>query len=109
MKKFAVAMTFALILSGCDSQPTIDTSSEASMKTSIQKVRESLPEAKRAAYDDALQVIVLSRLNLKDLMQAGANQNTAQLEEKMKGDLTGKTGEEIIAYADKIRKERAAQ
>lgn len=95
-----------LLLSGCD-HPKIDASNDESMKSSIQKVRASLPEEKRSSYDDALKTIAFSHLNFKDLMQAGMTNNTAEIEAQMKTDLTGKTGEEVINYAEKIRKERA--
>jgi uncharacterized protein YceK len=106
MRKVWVALAVTLLLSGCD-QPKIDTSSDESMKSSIQKVRASLPEDKRASYDDALKAVAFSHLNLKDLMQAGMTNNTAGIEAQMKSDLAGKTGEEVINYAEKIRKERA--
>lgn len=77
------------------------------MKSSIQKVRDSLPEDKRASYDDAIKVVAFSNLNLKDLMRAGMTNNTAGIEAEMRSALAGKTGEEVITYADKIRKDRA--
>ncbi|PLL28177.1 hypothetical protein CWN50_26110, partial [Klebsiella michiganensis] len=70
-------------------------------------VRDSLPEDKRASYDDAIKVVAFSNLNLKDLMQAGMTNNTAGIEAQMRSALSGKTGEEVITYADKLRKERA--
>ncbi|HHJ4624059.1 TPA: hypothetical protein ACQJJL_005364 [Raoultella ornithinolytica] len=35
--------------------------------------------------------------------------NTSSIETQMKSDLSGKTGEEVISYAEQIRKERAAK
>lgn len=106
MKKIWLTLAVVFVLSGCE-QPKIDTSSEESMKSSIQKVRDSLPEDKRASYDDAIKVVAFSNLNLKDLMQAGMTNNTAGIEAQMRSALAGKTGEEVITYADKIRKDRA--
>jgi len=106
MKKIAIVLTLAFLLSGCD-KPKIDTSSDESMKSSIQKVRESLPENKRATYDDALKVVAFSHLSLGDIMKAGMNKDTSTIDERMKLDLSGKTGEEVISYADTVRKERA--
>ncbi|WP_308201842.1 DUF6694 family lipoprotein [Erwinia mallotivora] len=85
----------------------MDTSSDESMKSSVQKVRASLPEDQRASYDDALKVVAFSHLNVKDLVQAGMTNNTAGVEAQMKSDLSGKTGQEVINYAEMIRKERA--
>ncbi|HHJ4624058.1 DUF6694 family lipoprotein [Raoultella ornithinolytica] len=56
MKRVWVALVVAFVLSGCD-QPKIDTSSDESIKSSIKKVRASLPENKRASYDDALKEV----------------------------------------------------
>lgn len=106
MRNFWVAIAMTFLLTGCD-QPKIDTSNDESMKSSIQKVRASLPEEKRASYDDALKTVAFSHLNFKDLMQAGMTNNTAGIEAQMKSDLAGKTGEEVINYAERIRKERA--
>ena len=106
MKKVMAALAIVLSLSSCD-KPKIDTSSDESMKTSIQKVRESLPENQRTAYDSALKVVALNHLNFTDLMQAGMTKNTSGIEAQMKSELSGKTGEEIISYAETIRKERA--
>ncbi|MEI7230195.1 DUF6694 family lipoprotein [Pectobacterium carotovorum] len=106
MKEAMVALAIILSLSGCD-KPKIDTSSDEEMKSSIQKVRTSLPDNQRPAYDDALKVVALSHLNLAELMQTGIANNTSAIEAQMKNDISGKTGEEIISYADKIRKERA--
>ena len=105
MRRIWGALAVILALSGCD-QPRIDTSSDENMKSSIQKVRASLPEDKRESYDDALKVVAFSHLNLRDLMQAGMTKNTVGIEAQMKSDLSGKTGDEVISYAEKVRKER---
>ncbi|OSN05724.1 DUF6694 family lipoprotein [Lonsdalea iberica] len=106
MKKTGMAIVIALVLAGCD-KPKIDTSSEATAKTSVKEVRESLPENKRAAYDDALEVVALSNVSMRDLMKAKMANDMSMVQEKMMSNLSGKTGEEILSYADKIRKEKA--
>ncbi len=52
MKVYALLMLVlaTMAITGC-SDPTIDASSEAKMKESVAKVRESLPEAKRTDFD----------------------------------------------------------
>jgi len=100
-------ITFTLI-TGCDSlmpEPTIDTSSDESMKQSSQKVRESLPEDQRAQFDEAMQLLAFSQIDLKDIFSAGAT-GTGNLEEKMKQSLNGKTAQQVMAEADRIKFER---
>lgn len=106
MKKAIGAIIIALILTGCD-KPKIDTSTDESMKTSIHKVRESLPEEKRASFDEALKVVAFSQLSMKDLMQAGMADDPSLVEGKLKESLSGKTADDVISYASTIMKERA--
>lgn len=49
------------ILIGC-SNPKIDTSSDESMKTSIEKVRQSLPKEKKEQFDEALKIIAFDQI-----------------------------------------------
>ncbi|MEK9497795.1 DUF6694 family lipoprotein [Photorhabdus sp. P32] len=108
MKKIAITILLALALSGCD-KPKIDASNDESMKESIQKVRESLPEDKRSQFDDALMIVAFSQISMQDLIQGGISDNSSILEDKMKDSLAGKTGDEVITYADSVKKERAAK
>jgi PBP1b-binding outer membrane lipoprotein LpoB len=91
-------------LSGC-SDPTIDASSDESMKQSVQKVRESLPESKRAEFDEAMQVLAFSQVDMKELFAEGAA-GVGNLEGKVRQSLDGKTGEQVIAEAEHIKAER---
>lgn len=93
-----------VIATGC-SKPTVDTSSDETMKSSIAKVRESLPVEKRAEFDEALSIIAFSEIDLKNLFASGAA-GVNVTEAKVKQSLHGKTGDEIIAQAAQIKKER---
>jgi len=53
MKKAVAVILLAFALTGCG-EPKIDGSSEEAFQTSLQKVRESLAEDKRAAFNDAI-------------------------------------------------------
>lgn len=100
-----VFLTLALALvAGC-SEPTIDTSSDDAMKVSSQKVRESLPESKRAEFDEALQILAFSQIDMKDLFAEGAI-GAGGLEGKMRSALDGKTADQVIAEAARIKAER---
>ncbi|QLR43072.1 hypothetical protein HV346_10465 [Enterobacter sp. RHBSTW-00994] len=110
MKKMVFACGLVLLLSGCD-KPKVDTSTDESMKTSLQKVKESLPEDKRQAFSDAATTIMMSNVDMKAVMAGAFSGNgdaiaTAQAE-KVKAALNGKTGEEIISEAKAIQAERA--
>ena len=101
----AVAL-LTLAMAGC-SKPTIDASSDESMKASAQKVRESLPGAKRAEFDEAVRILAFSQIDLAAIMAGGAS--SASVEAKMKGALDGKTAEEVIAQAAQVKAERQAR
>ncbi|MCP4111753.1 MAG: hypothetical protein GY749_40555 [Desulfobacteraceae bacterium] len=55
MKRLLFIGLIALLLTDCG-EAKIDTSSDESMKASIEKVRKSLPENKRDAFDEALKI-----------------------------------------------------
>ncbi len=102
-KLFILAFV-TLFLVGC-SKPTVDTSTDESMKSSIAKVRESLPVDKRAQFDEAIQLMAFSQIDLKSIFAEGVA-GVGNLEGKMKETLNGKTGEQIIAEAAQIKLER---
>ena len=104
---YGMAAVFALVMAGC-SDPKIDASTDETMKVSAQKVRESLPESKRVEFDEALQILVFSQINMQDLFSEGAV-GAGNLEGKMRNALDGKTAEEVIAEADRIKAERQAR
>lgn len=108
MKKILGISLIVLSLVGCN-EPKIDASTDDSMKASISKVRESLPESKRNQFDEALKVAVFSQINFKEIMQAGMTKNSSVIEEKMKQALNGKTGEQVISYAVTLKLEREAK
>jgi len=105
--KLFVLLFVAIFLVGC-SKPTVDASSDESMKTSIAKVRESLPAEKRTQFDEALQLMAFSKIDLKSIFTEGAA-GVGNLEGKMKDAVHGKTGEQIIAEATQIKLERERQ
>lgn len=92
-----------IVFSGCG-KPTIDTSSDESFKASMEKVKASLPEDKHNAFEEAVQIVVFSDLDISDFWQA-AEVDTGAAERKMKAALEGRTGEEIIALAAQLKAE----
>lgn len=103
VRVLGVAMVFT-ILAGCN-DPKIDASSDETMKTSVEKVRESLPDKKRKDFDEAIQVLAFSQIDLKDIFAEGAA-GAGNLEGKVRQSLDGKTGEQVIAEAERVRTER---
>ncbi|MDC0088050.1 hypothetical protein OAI07_00750 [Akkermansiaceae bacterium] len=93
---------FILILSvvGCN-EPKIDTSTDEKMKASISEVRESLPENKRKEFEEALDAVAFSGIDLKDVFSA-AQADTGAIERKMKEAFNGKTGIQVIELAKEI-------
>lgn len=94
----------ALSIVGC-SKPKIDASSNATMKASIEKVRESLPEQERQKFDNALTILAFNQVNMKDLFAEAAT-GPGNFENKVRDSLDGKTGEQVIAEANRIQAER---
>lgn len=103
LKSLALVMSLTM-LAGC-SDPKIDVSSDENMKTSVQKVRSSLPESKKGEFDNAMKVLALSNLDMKNIFTQGTT-GAGEFEGKVKESLKGKTGEQVIAEADRILKER---
>lgn len=106
MKRFFGALLITLVLAGCG-EPKIDASTADKMKSSIAKVRDALPEDKRAQFDDALKVAAFSQLSMKELMPAGDSDDPSVLQHKIGDALEGKTGEQVIAYAKTVKEEKA--
>ncbi|MBN2834397.1 MAG: hypothetical protein JXR48_05465 [Candidatus Delongbacteria bacterium] len=105
--KLFIFLFVGIFLVGC-SKPTVDASSDESMKTSIAKIRESLPAEKRIQFDEALQLMASSKIDLKSIFTEGTS-GVGNLEGKMKDAVHGKTGEQIIAEAAQIKLKRERQ
>jgi len=98
----------AVLLMGCDelmSEPKVDATTDESMKASIAKVREAMPESNRAKFDEAIQLMAFSQISLQSLFAEGAA-GAGNLKGKMKDAVNGKTGAQIIAEANQIKIER---
>jgi hypothetical protein len=90
-------------LSGCG-HPTIDGSSDEALKSSVAKVRSSLPEAQRSEFDRALMAIAFDGTDLFKSAALGSEVMAGQLRSK----LDGKTGEDILAAAAALHAREAA-
>ena len=99
-----VLFVVVALLPGCG-ESKIDASSDEKLKTSVQKIRDALPESKRDAFEEAVKVVTLSKLELKDVL-SGAATKPGAFEETLRLSLGGKTAEQVIAEADRIRADR---
>ena len=95
--KISGVILLTFIIAGCDKilpDPTIDTTSDESMKQSSQKVRESLPEGNRVEFDQALQLLAFSQIDMKTLFAeraAGAGNIESKIKTVIVYELNGKT------------------
>lgn len=106
-----VTLTIAVmvLLAGCG-EPVVNTSTEANMETSIEKVRNALPVERRAKFDEALQVISFNQFDFGSMLSeafAGGQPNMDRAVTNIHAMIEGRTGEEIIQLADKVVRERA--
>ena len=88
--------------------PTIDASSEESMKESISEVRRALSEPKRTAFDEALQTIVFEQIDMSDFF-LGGGLGAGVLTERVREAVDGRTGKQIIAEAEQFEAKRQAE
>ncbi|MGH7930058.1 MAG: DUF6694 family lipoprotein, partial [Candidatus Binatia bacterium] len=96
----------ALLVLGACAAPTIDTSTDETLKQSVERVRESLPEEQRDDFDNAVRDLALADLNIQDFLAQGPDPSLEALVGKMNNRLQGKTGEQILAEAKVLREER---
>ena len=100
----ACAALVLALASGCSRAPTIDSSSPESVAKSIEQIQAALPEAKREAFSEALAVVIATALGggYKDVG------DTPEGRARVRAALDGKTADDVIAAAAKIRLEAAA-
>lgn len=98
MKKIAIIIT-SIILFGCgDSGPKLDTTSAEAMKKSVTVMMDSLPKEEQAEFQKAIGVIMMSHM---DTVMKSKNPDEAM--KKVMKKHNGKSAQEIIDYANKIK------
>ena len=96
-------VVLAVLCSGC-SKPRIDATTDEGLEQSLSRVRESLPEGRRQNFDASLATI--STVVESGIGFADVGVRVAAMEAAIKRALNGKTGEEVIAYADDLKSGR---
>jgi len=104
MKRAPIAFAaLLLVLVACsEPQPRVDASTPESTARSLEEIQSSLPEDKREKFSEALAIIIPYAMG-GNLQEVG---NTPEARERVQAALRGKTADEIIAEADRIRRER---
>lgn len=102
MRRFSAVLIVAFLAVACG-KPRIDAKTGESLKRSLQKVRDSLPVKKRAEFDGAIGTIYTSQISFDTLSKgfAGITSVGANLQQT----LDGKTADDVIAYAEKLKRE----
>jgi len=109
--KVILSIFLLVSLSGCN-EPTIDTSTEETMKSSIQKVKESLPANKQEEFDKSIKTLMFSQIDMKNIFAnafAGQAMDKDKMLNDMKKSLSGKTGLEVIELAKNLKVKRAKE
>ncbi|CDG20294.1 conserved protein of unknown function [Xenorhabdus poinarii G6] len=108
MRRLLVICLLGCVLAGCDNQPKIDGTNEIALKTSIEKIRETLPEDKKLQFDDSLNVVMTNSINFDDLFKDNREGNIKygdiqKFEQRFYQSLHGKTADQVIEEAEKIK------
>ena len=109
--KIGIALIITTSTIGCEKivpELTIDTTTDELMKSTLQEVRESLAEPDKDRFDEALNILAFSQVDMKSIISGGAA-GAANIENKMKESIHGKTAQQIIAAAERIKLERGAR
>lgn len=98
------AVLLALAAGSCSRAPSIDPSTPESTQQTIEQIQAALPEGKRDEFSGALAVVIATALG-------GGYQDVGDTPEgraRVRAALAGKTADDIIAEAARIRREAAA-
>lgn len=111
-RRAAVALVGALV-AGCDAalppaEPRLDASSDDAFQESMARVRGSLSESDKNAFDEALQALMFGNLSFSDFM-TDPDGTAARFEQDVKRSLDGKTAADVILAAESVIAERKAR
>jgi len=101
-RRWFAALVIALVSVGC-AKPRIDAKTSETLKLSLQKARDSLPVKRRAEFDGAIGTIYSSQISF-DTLAKGFSGITS-IGANLQAALDGKTADEVIAFAEKLKKE----
>ena len=96
---------FLLVLWSACGSPSIDASSDESLERSLAAVRDDLDAEKEAEFEDALEVLVFSEIDLEDMLADGVA-GSHRAEARIREVLDGKTADQVIAEAREVLEAR---
>lgn len=103
-----ILLAFGLSLLAACGQPTVDGSSNESVKQSIEKMNKSLSEAEQKKFQEAVLMIALnqamSQMDMEKMMK-GESPDPEVIQAQVRERLHGKTAQEIIAEGERVRAE----
>ena len=99
-------LSIALVLVACS--PTLDGSSDESFEASLERVRQAIPEARRAAFDTAMITVGLSDFDLLGGVFTEAA-SPGQLSRTIRERIDGRTAADVFAMSDSIVAEMEAR
>lgn len=99
MKKLGLVIGLSTLLAACGA-PTLDATSEESRKSSIERMKQALPDGERGRFERAVMIVAMDGLSIAD---SGGSVDAALV------TLDGKTAEEIMSEADSIVAAREAR
>ena len=104
MNRPLILVVFLAVLCGGCFKPRIDATTDDSLEQSLGRIRASLPESRRPTFDASLSTIstiLASRIDFR-----AVDVGVASMQVAFKRALNGKTGDEVIAYADDLKNGR---
>ncbi|WP_240032159.1 DUF6694 family lipoprotein [Psychroflexus aestuariivivens] len=104
MKKSIIYVLAFVVMSLTACTKKIDASSDEAMKASLEEIKQNLSDEKKEEFTSALQLVMLSDINLGDLMKGDTSVDEGL--SGMKAKIDGKSADEIIRLAEEIRAEQ---
>jgi len=101
----SAVISACILMSGCDGGGyKIDASNEETMTKSIEKIRNSLSEEKKAAFDEALQIVIFFEVGnqIGDIF-SGKSINDKDVKEKYQKLIDKKSANDILKQAEGIK------
>ncbi len=101
MKKLITLAVLMILVAGCWDKK-IDSSTDETLNSSIEAVKNSLSKEKKKEFQVAIQALVFSEIG--NIYDTSATQD--EMKQKIKDKLDGKTADEVIAQGNRIIAER---
>jgi len=105
-RKGSLLLSVVVLIAGCGGPPRLDTSSEESAVASLKRVRESLPEDVRPAFDEAVTTVALDRVGASGAAEMAGG--PPALGARLLRPLNGMTAAEVLTEARRIRADARA-